>query len=232
MVRSISCGFSPRPTDSEPCGSKSTSSTLRPYSASEAPRLIVVVVLPTPPFWLHIETTRAGPCSVSCRGSGIIGHRPAGRAELRLGQPAAGARTGGGRARAAHLRGWERGKGLRSSGGISPAAPVALPAWGNGSSERATCAHPTRSSHDLSTQRLVVDSRATLGPGSDSDNPNPETPRPTGKSVDELCTAPRAGCTGKGCLCTDLWRTVRPGQPAGGASSSVRVLRVLVDPAR
>ena len=24
----------------------------RPYSANEAPRLIVVVVLPTPPFWL------------------------------------------------------------------------------------------------------------------------------------------------------------------------------------
>ena len=61
MVRSISCGLSPRPTDSEPCGSKSTSSTLRPYSASEAPRLIVVVVLPTPPFWLHIEITRAWP---------------------------------------------------------------------------------------------------------------------------------------------------------------------------
>ena len=59
MVSSIWCGLSPRPTDSEPCGSKSTSSTLRPYSASDAPRLIVVVVLPTPPFWLHIEMIRA-----------------------------------------------------------------------------------------------------------------------------------------------------------------------------
>mgnify|MGYP003694575425 CR=1 FL=1 len=38
------CGFTPRPTDSEPCGSKSTSSTCRPSSASAAPRLIVVVV--------------------------------------------------------------------------------------------------------------------------------------------------------------------------------------------
>ena len=34
----------------------------RPYSASAAPRLIVVVVLPTPPFWLHIAMIRAGPC--------------------------------------------------------------------------------------------------------------------------------------------------------------------------
>ncbi len=79
MVRSISCGFRPSPTDSEPWGSKSTSSTLRPNSASEAPRLMVVVVLPTPPFWLHIEITRAGPCSVTGRGSGSNGiGRPVG----------------------------------------------------------------------------------------------------------------------------------------------------------
>ena len=79
MVMSISCGLSPRPTDSEPCGSKSTSSTLRPSSASEAPRLIVDVVLPTPPFWLHIEITRALPCRVSGVGSGKCGiGRPVG----------------------------------------------------------------------------------------------------------------------------------------------------------
>ena len=75
----MSWGFSPRPTDSEPCGSKSTSSTFRPYSASDAPRLIVVVVLPTPPFWLVIDTTRAGPCSVRALGSGRSGiGRPVG----------------------------------------------------------------------------------------------------------------------------------------------------------
>ena len=85
MVRSISCGLRPRPTDSEPCGSKSTSSTLRPNSASEAPRLIVVVVLPTPPFWLHIETTRARPCAAS-RGSA-------------RGRPASAGRSGRGRPR-------------------------------------------------------------------------------------------------------------------------------------
>ena len=41
--------------------------------------MIVVVVLPTPPFWLHIETTRAGPCWVSGAGSGKTGiGRPVG----------------------------------------------------------------------------------------------------------------------------------------------------------
>src|SRR5690606_20651860 len=66
-----SCGCTPTPTANAPCGSKSTSSTLRPYSASEAPRLIVDVVLPTPPFWLHMASTRAGPCSFTGGGVGI-----------------------------------------------------------------------------------------------------------------------------------------------------------------
>ena len=39
----------------------------------------MVVVLPTPPFWLHIEITRAGPCWVSGWGSGRCGiGRPVG----------------------------------------------------------------------------------------------------------------------------------------------------------
>ena len=39
----------------------------------------MVVVLPTPPFWLVIETTRAGPCWVSGCGSGRSGiGRPVG----------------------------------------------------------------------------------------------------------------------------------------------------------
>ena len=79
MLASISWGLSPSPTESEPCGSKSTSSTLRPYSARAAPRLMVVVVLPTPPFWLHIAMTRAGPCWVRARGTGKSGSgRPVG----------------------------------------------------------------------------------------------------------------------------------------------------------
>src|ERR1700758_888197 len=69
MVPSMSCGWMPSPTESAPCGSKSTSRTRRPCSARAAPRLIVVVVLPTPPFWLQTATVRAGPCSIS--GSGL-----------------------------------------------------------------------------------------------------------------------------------------------------------------
>src|SRR3954470_14471130 len=72
MVRSRFWAGTPRPTDSAPCGSRSTSSTLRPCSTSAAPRLMVDVVLPTPPFWLHIAMTRAGPCSVSGGGSGSL----------------------------------------------------------------------------------------------------------------------------------------------------------------
>src|SRR4051812_22783085 len=68
MDMSRLCGLTPRPTDSAPCGSKSTRSTRRPYSARAAPRLMVLVVLPTPPFWLHIARIRAGPCR--CRGFG------------------------------------------------------------------------------------------------------------------------------------------------------------------
>src|SRR3954468_23637478 len=64
------CAGIPRPTDSAPWGSRSMSSTLRPYSTRAAPRLMVDVVLPTPPFWLHIAMMRAGPCSVRGFGSG------------------------------------------------------------------------------------------------------------------------------------------------------------------
>ena len=70
MVRSSSCAAMPSPADSAPCGSRSTSSTRRPYSASAAPRLMVDVVLPTPPFWLHIASTMAGPWLVTGAGSG------------------------------------------------------------------------------------------------------------------------------------------------------------------
>src|SRR6476619_2228041 len=53
--------------------------TVRPSSASAAPRLMVVVVLPTPPFWLHIDITRALLWLVSGLGSGITGiGRPVG----------------------------------------------------------------------------------------------------------------------------------------------------------
>src|SRR6185437_2287724 len=50
--------LSPSPYRTEPCGSASTSSVFMPRRASAAARLIAVVVLPTPPFWLTIERTR------------------------------------------------------------------------------------------------------------------------------------------------------------------------------
>src|SRR5947208_11273038 len=40
-----------------PCGSISTSNTLRPAAARYVARLIAVVVLPTPPFWFVMAYT-------------------------------------------------------------------------------------------------------------------------------------------------------------------------------
>src|SRR5438105_1090382 len=50
----------PRPVEALPCGSRSTISTRSPIAASAVPRLMAVVVLPTPPFWLAIASTRGG----------------------------------------------------------------------------------------------------------------------------------------------------------------------------
>src|SRR5438094_3385085 len=52
-----------------PCGSRSTRSTFNPCSANATPRLSVVVVFATPPFWLAKEITRpiGGPLDVSVR---------------------------------------------------------------------------------------------------------------------------------------------------------------------
>src|SRR5437870_5121836 len=50
----------PRPVDALPCGSRSRINTRSPIAASAVPRLIAVVVLPTPPFWLAMASTRAG----------------------------------------------------------------------------------------------------------------------------------------------------------------------------
>src|SRR5581483_4160517 len=50
---------SPRPVVALACGSRSTSSVRKPSSASAAPRLMAVVVLPTPPFWFATAITRA-----------------------------------------------------------------------------------------------------------------------------------------------------------------------------
>ena len=48
----------PSPVLALPCGSRSMISTRSPTAASAVPRLIAVVVLPTPPFWLASARTR------------------------------------------------------------------------------------------------------------------------------------------------------------------------------
>src|SRR6266852_1904637 len=48
----------PRPLVEFDCGSQSTSSVLTSAAAMEAARLMAVVVLPTPPFWLATAMTR------------------------------------------------------------------------------------------------------------------------------------------------------------------------------
>ena len=131
---SSSCGCTPSPTDSAPCGSKSTSSTRRPYSASAAPRLIVEVVLPTPPFWLHIATTRAGPWWSAARAPGSAG-RPAGAADVVVGSARHGATSPAGRrprrtrraACAVSSSGWSdrAGRRARAAGGRTVSACAA-----------------------------------------------------------------------------------------------------------
>src|SRR5580692_8866826 len=48
----------PRPVEALPCGSASSSSTRSPTAARAVPRLMAVVVLPTPPFWLAMARMR------------------------------------------------------------------------------------------------------------------------------------------------------------------------------
>src|SRR5579885_380970 len=48
----------PSPVEAFPCGSMSRTSVGWPTAASAVPRLMAVVVLPTPPFWLATTRTR------------------------------------------------------------------------------------------------------------------------------------------------------------------------------
>src|SRR5690349_3443721 len=48
----------PRPVEALPWGSRSMISTSSPMAARAVPRLMAVVVLPTPPFWLARAMTR------------------------------------------------------------------------------------------------------------------------------------------------------------------------------
>ena len=173
MVRSISCGLSPRPTESEPCGSKSTSSTLRPYSASAAPRLMVVVVLPTPPFWLHIETTRALPWRRERRGLRELGHRSPGRADhgsadrgerrlglrLRVGDERDRVGSRGCQLQSGRLRGADG----RSNGGISDGT-AALTGKSSRTTRHRSSVYPSLVAPDMSTRRLDAQSIDRVAP--------------------------------------------------------------------
>src|SRR4029079_11138804 len=48
----------PSPVEAFPCGSRSMTKTVSPTAASAVPRLMAVVVLPTPPFSLATAMTR------------------------------------------------------------------------------------------------------------------------------------------------------------------------------
>src|SRR4051795_9144956 len=72
IERSIESGFRPWLIVRLPCGSRSTRSTFMPCSANATPRLSVVVVLATPPFWLAKAMTlpTVTPFEISSRGPG------------------------------------------------------------------------------------------------------------------------------------------------------------------
>src|ERR1700677_426428 len=57
-MRSGSFLLIPRPLEAFDCGSQSMSKVLTSAAAREAARLMAVVVLPTPPFWLATAMTR------------------------------------------------------------------------------------------------------------------------------------------------------------------------------
>ena len=72
----------PRPVEALPCGSRSTISTSSPIAASAVPRLIAVVVLPTPPFWLATARIRG---RLAACGRGLRGRRRKGQLLQRIG---------------------------------------------------------------------------------------------------------------------------------------------------
>src|SRR5258707_3527322 len=64
----------PKLVDALPCGSRSISSTCSPTAAKAVARLIAVVVLPTPPFWLAIAKS-CGAVRTDSEDDGVkVGH--------------------------------------------------------------------------------------------------------------------------------------------------------------
>src|SRR5262249_50237777 len=104
----------PNPVEALPCGSRSMISTRSPIAASAVPRLIAVVVLPTPPFWLAIAITRAGGTTArvslgNCRISPEF--TLSAMASIRWGRPGPGSFSPGAAGKLAHHNdsaGWIR----------------------------------------------------------------------------------------------------------------------------
>src|ERR1035437_503966 len=68
MERRLSSRWNPSPEEQFAWGSQSTRRTLRPWRARQAARLMAVVVLPTPPFWL--TRPRILPMAIQSNGKG------------------------------------------------------------------------------------------------------------------------------------------------------------------
>ena len=64
----------PKPVDALPWGSKSINKTFSPTAAKAVARLIAVVVLPTPPFWLAIAKTFGAELSDPEEDGFTVGH--------------------------------------------------------------------------------------------------------------------------------------------------------------
>src|ERR1035437_6903618 len=71
MERRLSSRWNPSPEEQFAWGSQSTRRTLRPWRARQAARLMAVVVLPTPPFWL--TRPRILPMAIQSNGKGGSG---------------------------------------------------------------------------------------------------------------------------------------------------------------
>ena len=212
MVLSISCGLTPRPTDSEPCGSKSTSSTLRPYSASAAPRLMVVVVLPTPPFWLHIAMIRPGPWVSRGGGSGNSGigrpvdpsagcsrrRTPAGRTVPRRRWPPSARRC----ASSGCAPGWAAARPVARQGAASPRQALAVRTPGTAGCSRTV-------SVLLSTRRPIASPTLQRTVGSLRDRIEPPRRTPS-----HLRDWPRSRPRGTPGVAQQACRMLRDGSPA------------------
>src|SRR3989344_3695474 len=85
VTRRVSRG-TPSPGDALPCGSMSTIRPFSPIAARAVPRLIAVVVFPTPPFWLETARTRVLPASDTAKAPD--GYNAAARIAARDGEVA------------------------------------------------------------------------------------------------------------------------------------------------